>query len=146
MDTEFETNEFGATPGALSSELAEEATPRNETTINETAKRYDVTFRALRFYEDRGLICPRRFHSSQFYSGVDRARIEMVLKGKQLGFTLTEISQLIGAPDPNRAITSDFERRLKPSQISAQLEHLERQRREIEMAIAGLRAVAESDA
>jgi DNA-binding transcriptional MerR regulator len=124
-------------------DLAEEAASSRETTISETAKLYNVTLRTLRFYEDRGLIRPRRVGNARFYSGLDRARIQMILNGKRLGFTLTEIAELIGTPDPNRALVSDFEGRLEPHQISTQLDHLERQRREIDEAIARLRATHE---
>ena len=120
--------------------LAEEAASSRETTISETAKHYNVTLRTLRFYEDRALIRPRRVGNARFYNGLDRARIQMILNGKRLGFTLTEIAELIGTPDPNRAVMSDFEGRLEPHQISTQLDHLERQRREIDEAIARLRA------
>jgi DNA-binding transcriptional MerR regulator len=65
----------------------------------------------------------------------------MILKGKRLGFTLAEISELIGAEDGAAKI--DFEERLQPAQIVDQLNHLERQRREIEEAITSLRATRE---
>jgi len=111
-----------------------------EMTISETARLYGVTLRTLRFYEDRGLIRPRREGNARFYRGVDRVRIEMILNGKRLGFTLTEIAELIGQSDLNRSADSDFETRLAPAQVVSQIDHLERQRREIEAAITRLRA------
>jgi DNA-binding transcriptional MerR regulator len=60
----------------------------------------------------------------------------MIIKGKQLGFTLTEISELIGTQDS----ADDFEEKLRPSQITTQIDHLERQRREIDDAIVRLKA------
>lgn len=115
----------------------------HETLTHETAKLYNVSTRTLRFYEDRGLIRPRRDGRARFYSELDRARIQMILNGKQLGFTLNEIAELIGAPDAERADAPDLEICLEPQQISQQLEHLERQRRDIEGAIARLRAMHE---
>ncbi len=109
-----------------------------ELTISQTSRLYNVTLRTLRFYEDRGLIKPRREGTCRFYRAVDRARIEMILRGKKLGFTLTEISDLIagnGASEP-----SDLEERLQPLQIINQISHLERQRDEIVGAIQRLRA------
>ena len=100
-----------------------------------------MTRRTLRFYEDRSLLRPRRAGNARFYGGVDRARLAMILKGKQLGFTLAEISDLIGADDG--AARSEFEERLRPAQIVDQLSHLERQRREIDEAIALLKATRE---
>ncbi len=79
--------------------------------------------------------------NARYYGGADRVRLEMILKGKQLGFTLAEISELIGAEDGSAK--ADFEERLRPAQIVDQLDHLERQRREIEDAIARLEATRE---
>lgn len=112
-----------------------------EMTIGEMAREFGVTLRTLRFYEDRNLIRPRRAGNARYYGGPDRVRLEMVLKGKQLGFTLAEISELIGAEDSSAK--TDFEERLRPAQIVDQLGHLERQRREIEEAIAKLEATRE---
>ena len=65
----------------------------------------------------------------------------MILKGKQLGFTLAEIADLIGADDG--AEESNFEAHLAPEQVVGQLDHLERQRREIDEAIALLKTTRE---
>ena len=112
-----------------------------EMTIGEMAREFGVTLRTLRFYEDRNLIHPRRAGNARYYGGPDRVRLEMILKGKRLGFTLAEISELIGGEDG--AAKTDFEGRLQPAQIVDQLNHLERQRREIEEAITSLRATRE---
>jgi DNA-binding transcriptional MerR regulator len=112
-----------------------------EMTIGEMAREFGVTLRTLRFYEDRNLIHPRRAGNARYYGGPDRVRLEMILKGKRLGFTLAEISELIGGEDG--AAKTDFEGRLRPAQIVDQLDHLERQRREIEEAIASLKATRE---
>ena len=121
---------------------AESSSP-HEMTISETARLYGVTLRTLRFYEDRGLIRPRRAGNARFYSGLDGVRIQMILNGKRLGFTLTEIAELIGHPDPSRGADSDFETRLAPEQVVNQIDHLERQRTEIDSAIARLKATHE---
>ncbi len=107
-----------------------------ESTIGEMAAEFGVSLRTLRFYEDRRLLRPRREGTMRLYSGVDRLRLQMIIKGKQLGFTLTEIAELIGAQDSS----SDFEEKLQPAQIATQIDHLERQRREIDDAIARLKA------
>ncbi len=64
--------------------------------------------------------------------------MEMILRGKKLGFTLTEINDLIGAKGANE--TPDLEEQLQPQQIVSQIGHLERQRDEIDSAIERLRA------
>jgi DNA-binding transcriptional MerR regulator len=112
-----------------------------ESTIGEMARAFGVTLRTLRFYEDRGLLRPRRVGNARFYGGVDRARLAMILKGKHLGFTLSEIADLIGADEG--VGRSEFEERLRPAQIVDQLSHLERQRHEIDEAIALLKATRE---
>jgi DNA-binding transcriptional MerR regulator len=112
-----------------------------ESTIGEMARAFGVTLRTLRFYEDRHLLRPRRAGNARYYGGVDRARLAMILKGKHLGFTLSEIAELIGADDG--VARSEFEERLQPAQIVDQLTHLERQRREIDEAIELLKATRE---
>jgi DNA-binding transcriptional MerR regulator len=112
-----------------------------ESTIGEMARAFGVTLRALRFCEDRRLLRPRRVGNARFYGGVDRARLAMILKGKHLGFTLSEIADLIRADDGT--VRSEFEERLRPAQIVDQLGHLERQRHEIDEAIALLKATRE---
>jgi DNA-binding transcriptional MerR regulator len=112
-----------------------------ESTIGEMARAYGVTLRTLRFYEDRSLLRPRRLGNARYYGGVDRARLAMILKGKRLGFTLAEIADLIGAEDTGAK--TDFEERLRPAQIVDQLDYLERQRREIDEAIAQLKVTRE---
>jgi DNA-binding transcriptional MerR regulator len=113
-------------------------------TIGEMAREFGVTLRTLRFYEDRRLIRPRRVGNARYYGGPDRVRLQMILKGKALGFTLAEIRDLIGAEEgavvAGEALRSDFAERLRPAQIVDQLDHLERQRRDIEEAIASLKA------
>jgi DNA-binding transcriptional MerR regulator len=109
---------------------------KRESTIGEMAAEFNVSLRTLRFYEDRKLLRPRREGNTRLYSATDRLRMQMILKGKQLGFTLTEIHDLIG----NYESSDDFENKLKPQQIVAQIDHLERQRAEIDGAIARLKA------
>jgi DNA-binding transcriptional MerR regulator len=114
----------------------------NEATIGEVAREYGVSLRTLRFYEGRGLLCPRRDGQKRFYGAAERRRLQAILKGKQFGFTLTEIGELIGAQRPDASET-DFEETLRPEQIAEQLVHLERQRDEIEAAILRLREAHE---
>ena len=99
---------------------------------------FGVSLRTLRFYEDRGLIKPRRDGNARFYRGADRVRMEMIVKGKKLGFTLTEIQDLIGGKGATE--TPDLEEQLNAQQIVTQIGHLERQRGEIDSAIERLRA------
>jgi DNA-binding transcriptional MerR regulator len=109
-----------------------------ELTISQMSRVFGVSLRTLRFYEDRGLIKPRREGNARYYRASDRIRMEMILKGKKLGFTLTEIQDLIGGK--GAAEMTDLEDQLNPQQIVTQISHLERQRNDIEGAIERLRA------
>ena len=122
--------------GALQGTFVEQQVSTEELTIGEMATLFGVSLRTLRFYEDRKLLRPRREGMARIYGPGDKMRLQMILKGKQLGFTLTEIAELIGAQDAS----DDFEQKLQPQQIMTQIQHLERQRREIDEAIARLRA------
>jgi DNA-binding transcriptional MerR regulator len=114
----------------------------DEATIGEVAREFAVSLRTLRFYEDRGLLHPRRQGISRFYSAADRLRLREILKGKQFGFTLTEIRDLIEARQGGRDET-DIEETLDSQQIVDQIGHLERQRDELEASIRRLRATYE---
>ena len=111
--------------------------------ISKMAALYGLTLRTLRFYEDRGLLQPVRIGTSRFYTAKDRVRIEMILKGKQLGFTLTEIETLIiGSQMDRDAVASeemDISKRLNSTRIAEQIAFLERKRAQIVSAIDDLR-------
>ena len=78
-------------------------------TIQEVAYTYHVTYRTLRFYESAGLLSPRRAGHLRIYSSKDVVRLELILKGKRLGFSLREIARLIAdrAPDVLSALTNE---------------------------------------
>jgi DNA-binding transcriptional MerR regulator len=64
-------------------------------TITELAAEFDVTPRAIRFYEDTGLLEPQRIGRNRVYSQRDRTRLKLTLRGKRLGLSLQEILQLV---------------------------------------------------
>jgi DNA-binding transcriptional MerR regulator len=68
-------------------------------TITELAQEFDVTPRAIRFYEDMGLIAPARAGRNRVYSQRDRTRLKLTLRGKRLGLSLQEIKQLVDMYD-----------------------------------------------
>jgi DNA-binding transcriptional MerR regulator len=104
-------------------------------TIGDLAREFGVTLRTLRFYEDRGLITPRRSGMTRLYNESARERVGLILKGKHLGFTLTEIRAMLEAEEKGAS-----ELKLGRAQVAEQIEHLERQKLEIEQAITELRA------
>ena len=129
--------------GAAGSTSADEASTQREAeqaelTIGQTSRQYNVTLRTLRFYEERGLITPRREGKARFYRPADRVRLGTIQRGKALGFTLAEIIDLIGGKGAIE--TPDLMERLQPQQILSQISHLERERQRIENAIQRLRA------
>lgn len=71
--------------------------------INELCSEFEVTPRTLRFYEDKGLLNPRRAGSARIYSERDRTRLKLTLRGKRLGFTLEECREIIDMYEPGRA-------------------------------------------
>lgn len=106
--------------------------------ISDLAHAFDVTLRALRFYEDRGLLAPRRIGTMRIYSAQDRTRLSVILKGKQLGFTLAEIQEMLETDA--RVGTAGVELKLSVEKIDEQIRHLEAQRAEVEAAIEELQA------
>ena len=67
--------------------------------VTDLARELGVTARALRFYEDKGLIAPHRVGATRIYSARDRARMILVLRGKRLGFSLREIRDYLDLYD-----------------------------------------------
>jgi len=83
---------------------------RTEFSISELAREFDVTPRAIRFYEDQGLISPRRDGQRRIYTARDRTRLKLTLRGKRLGLTLSEIRELIDMYEPGRDARPQLER------------------------------------
>jgi DNA-binding transcriptional MerR regulator len=71
-------------------------------TISELADELDISTRAIRFYEERGLILPKRTKGNhRVYAKRDRTRLKLILRGKRLGYSLDEISEMIGLANFN---------------------------------------------
>ncbi|NKC14345.1 MAG: MerR family transcriptional regulator [Gammaproteobacteria bacterium] len=67
--------------------------------IGELSREFAVTPRTIRFYEDRGLIAPSRRGQTRVYSPRDRIRLRLILRGKRLGFSISEISEILALYD-----------------------------------------------
>lgn len=116
--------------------LHADASERGLQSINEIAREFGVTLRALRFYETKGLLKPQRDGAARRYGPAERRRLALLLKAKSLGFTLAEIRKMIGATAPGAdAGVLDISRR----QCFEQIKLLEERKREIEAALAELR-------
>lgn len=109
-------------------------------TIGDISRHYNVSLRALRFYEERQLLQPIRRGTARLYDAATRARLEVILKGKQLGFTLTEIRDMLETGDDP---AHDVKLAMGADQVVEQIAMLERQRAEIDSAITELRATHE---
>jgi DNA-binding transcriptional MerR regulator len=109
---------------------------RDVLTIGEMAREFGTTPRALRFYEDKGLLSPHRQGTARLYGRAEREQLALVIKAKNLGFTLAEIRQMLAEPaEPAQARALSISRR----QCFDQIRHLEQRKREIETALAELR-------
>jgi len=131
-------HEQGDRPGPPGGDFPEADEASRSYTIREMARDFRVSIRTLRFYEDRGLLHPRREGTSRRYNARDRLYLKMILKGKSLGFTLSEIRDILAGQEQSPG-KMDLEMGLLPEQITAQIEHLERQRSQIDEALKTLR-------
>ncbi|MEP7301609.1 MAG: MerR family DNA-binding transcriptional regulator [Caldimonas sp.] len=78
------------------------AEPGPSFTIGELAREFGVTTRAIRFYEDRGLLDPQRAGRNRIYSARDRTRLKLTLRGKRLGLKLSEVKELVDMYESRR--------------------------------------------
>jgi DNA-binding transcriptional MerR regulator len=109
-------------------------TPQRTYTITELAAEFDVTPRAIRFYEDVGLLTPQRAGRNRVYTQRDRTRLKLTLRGKRLGLSLQEIKQLVDMYDS----PSDTTQQLSAF-MGVLAEHrrlLDQQREDIEITLA----------
>ena len=109
-----------------------------EYSIGELAAEFDVTPRAIRFYEAEGLLAPRREGQRRIYTPRERTRLKLTLRGKRLGLTLSEIRDLIDMYEPGRDERPQLERFL--AVLEAHKTALERQSEDIEAQLAELAA------
>jgi len=74
--------------------------PDQTYSISDLASEFGVTTRTIRFYEEKGLVTPRREGQKRIYSAADRVRIKLILRGKRIGMTLKESVEIIDLYDP----------------------------------------------
>ncbi len=98
-------------------------------TIGELAAEFSVSPRAIRFYEDQGLLAPQRAGTTRVYAKRDRARLKLILRGKRLGFSVAEIGEFLRLYDVDRT---------KRLQMTAALDGTRRRIRDLEQQLADL--------
>lgn len=111
-------------------------------TIGDLAREFDVTLRTLRFYEDKGLLNPRREGLNRIYNRRDRARLRLVLMGKRIGFSLVEIKELLDLHELKDGGVTQLRVALK--KFIEQIDVLETQKQDIEKALVELRELVDT--
>jgi len=109
--------------------------------IAELAEELGVTPRAIRFYESKGLLEPRRAGGNRVYTYRDRARLLIILRGKRLGFSLALIQQYLDLYDADPTHKEQLVHLLRGAQ--QRIEELENQRRDLELTLEELRDIEE---
>jgi DNA-binding transcriptional MerR regulator len=112
--------------------------PSQTFTIGELAREFDLTTRAIRFYEDLGLLAPRRAGQQRIYTSRDRARLLLTLRAKRLGLKLTEAREILDLYDSPRDTALQLERFL--GVLGNHREQLEAQLVELQANLAEVRA------
>ena len=104
--------------------------------ISELAAEFEVTSRALRLYEEEGLLEPERVGTRRVYSESNRTRLRLILRGKRLGWSLGEIRELFDLYDSSHGEEAQLE--LMLDKLTQRRDTLEAQRRDIDHALAEL--------
>ena len=118
-------------PATLSRDTS---TERSEYSISELAREFDVTPRAIRFYEAEGLLSPAREGQRRIYTPRDRTRLKLTLRGKRLGLTLSEIREIVDMYDTGRDERPQLEKFL--AVLEAHKRQLLQQREDIEAQLS----------
>jgi DNA-binding transcriptional MerR regulator len=108
-------------------------------TVNQLAEELGITARAIRFYEAKGLIAPRRAGTTRVFDRRDRARLMLVLRGKRLGFSLASIREFLDLYDADRSQGAQL--RLLLDSTRGRIRELERQREDLDRTLRELREI-----
>lgn len=111
--------------------------PSRTYTIRQLCLEFGCTPRALRFYEDKGLLAPARDGQSRIYSPRDRARLQLILRGKRVGLALSEIGEILELYEAGDGGAQQAAKALRA--FRDKVAALEQQRVELDLAIAELR-------
>jgi len=110
-------------------------------TVTELAEELGTTPRAIRFYETKGLIKPKRAGSTRIYTHKDRARLLLILRGKRLGFSLADIKEYLDLYVLDTTQTEQI--LLLREKVRKRVSELERQREDLETTLTELAEISE---
>lgn len=113
------------------------ADSRDLFSIADLAREFEISTRAIRFYEAKGLLAPERLGATRIFRRRDRARLILILRGKRLGFSLRDISDYLSLYDADR----NEQVNLLVAKVEDRLASLERQRDDLETTISELREI-----
>jgi DNA-binding transcriptional MerR regulator len=108
-------------------------------TIGELAREFDVTLRTIRFYEDQGLLAPERQGRTRIFHDRDRVRLQLIMRGRRLGFTLDEIAHVINMYDETPGEAGQLEFLI--NDIGRRRAALLQKRRDLDEALTELNAL-----
>lgn len=109
--------------------------------IGDLAAEFGISTRAIRFYEAKGLLAPKRVGSNRIFTKRDRARLVLILRGKRLGFSLEEIAEYLDLYDDDKGQIAQT--RLLLQRVESSISELEAKRRDIDEALVELRDIRE---
>lgn len=109
--------------------------------IGELAREFDITTRTIRFYEDEGLLTPLRAGTRRLFGPRERTRLKLILRGKRLGFQLSEIAEIVNLYD--QAPGEEGQLNLLLEKIAARRQELLVKKADIDESLEDLRVVAE---
>ena len=108
--------------------------------ITELCREFDISLRALRFYEDKELLAPRRINGARVYTRRDRARLSLILRAKSLGSSLAEIKQYLDLYG-DHGEGQDKQVQFVIARTDAEIAALEEKRAQIDATLAELRVI-----
>lgn len=111
-------------------------------TVTELAEELGVTARALRFYEDKGLVRPQRAGNNRVYTRRDRGRLALILRGKRLGFSLREVGEWLDLYDADPDQAEQMHRLVE--KVRDRIATLERQRKDLEATLRELTEIEQA--
>lgn len=126
-------------PPPASAPLTEHPDRPEMTGIQDVATQLGVTMRTLRFYEDKGLIAPQRVGTMRIYSKREIGRMQLILRGKRLGFSIREIKEFLDLYDVDPEHHEQV--RILQTKVGTRIDDLRKQKRAIEQTLEELLSI-----